>query len=198
MISFLRGNVLQLEPPLLVLDVQGVGYEIEISLSLLEALPVVGKTTQLHTHLVVREDAHILYGFASAKEREVFRRLIRVNGVGPKLALAVVSHLNPDSLYHCVQSEDIATLVRVPGVGRKTAERLLIELRDRLPVPEQVPSVKASEAHADPDARQEAEAALLALGYRPQEATRSVEKYWEPGMNRDQLIRLILKNMVRA
>ncbi len=114
-----------------ILDVNGVGYEVEVPMTTLYRLPSVGEPVTLHTHLVVREDAHLLYGFAEKRERELFRELIRLNGVGPKLALALMSGLEVDELVRCVQAQDTSTLVKIPGVGKKTAERLLVELKDR-------------------------------------------------------------------
>ncbi len=131
MIGRLRGTLAEKQPPHLILDVNGVGYEVEVPMTTLYRLPSVGEPVTLHTHLVVREDAHLLYGFAEKRERELFRELIRLNGVGPKLALALMSGLEVDELVRCVQAQDTSTLVKIPGVGKKTAERLLVELKDR-------------------------------------------------------------------
>lgn len=126
MIGRLRGTLAEKQPPHLILDVNGVGYEVEVPMTTLYRLPSVGEPVTLHTHLVVREDAHLLYGFAEKRERELFRELIRLNGVGPKLALALMSGLEVDELVRCVQAQDTSTLVKIPGVGKKTAERLLV------------------------------------------------------------------------
>ena len=131
MIGRLRGTLAEKQPPHLILDVNGIGYELEVPMTTLYRLPTVGEPVTLHTHLVVREDAHLLYGFAEKRDRELFRELIRLNGVGPKLALALMSGLEVDELVRCVQAQDTSVLVKIPGVGKKTAERLLVELKDR-------------------------------------------------------------------
>ena len=130
MIGRLRGTLAEKQPPHLIIDVNGVGYELEVPMTTLYRLPKVGEPVTVHTHLVVREDAHLLYGFFEKRERELFRELIRLNGVGPKLALALMSGLEIDELVRCVQAQDTAALVKIPGVGKKTAERLLVELKD--------------------------------------------------------------------
>ena len=132
MIGSLRGRITSKTPPQLTVEVGGVGYEVEAPMSTFFQLPALGEEVRLLTHLVVREDAHVLYGFASEEERRLFRSLIKVSGVGPKIALALLSGISVTAFAHCVQNEDIATLTRVPGVGRKTAERLIVEMRDRL------------------------------------------------------------------
>ncbi|MCV6604566.1 MAG: Holliday junction branch migration protein RuvA [Porticoccaceae bacterium] len=200
MIGRLSGVLLEKQAPDLLLDVQGVGYEVQVSLTTFFALPNVGEPVTLHTHFVVRDDAQLLYGFSGQRERELFRTLIKVNGVGPKMALAILSGMNPDEFVRCVQGNDSAALVRLPGVGKKTAERLIIEMRDRLkewgvdasaPTPQQaVASVSVSE---------EAESALIALGYKPQEAARMVSavatQLDDPSC--EALIRLALQNLVK-
>ena len=132
MIGRLRGTIAEKQPPFLILDVNGVGYEVEVPMTTLYRLPALGESVVLHTHLVVREDAQLLYGFADRRDREMFRELIRLSGVGPKLALALMSTLEVDELVRCVQLEDAAQLQRVPGVGKKTADRLLGEARGRV------------------------------------------------------------------
>ncbi|MBC7210904.1 MAG: Holliday junction branch migration protein RuvA, partial [Pseudomonas sp.] len=141
MIGRLRGTLAEKQPPHLIIDVNGVGYELEVPMTTLYRLPKVGEPVTVHTHLVVREDAHLLYGFAEKRERELFRELIRLNGVGPKLALALMSGLEVDELVRCVQAQDASVLVRVPGVGKKTAERLLVELKDRFKAWETSPAM---------------------------------------------------------
>ncbi len=177
MIGRLQGILLAKDEGEVLLDVGGVGYEIEVTLSTYAQLPERGHATVLYTHFVVREDAQHLYGFCDLQDRTLFRLLIKVNGVGPKLALAILSGMNSSQFVACVARNDVNALVKLPGIGRKTAERLVIELRDRLdgwelagssPVPASVVQASA------PDALQEAEAALLSLGYRPQEASRAV------------------------
>ena len=131
MIGYLRGNLLEKQPPHVLLDVNGVGYELEVPMTTLFQLPMVGEPLVLHVHLVVREDAQLLYGFYTKRDRTLFRELIRLNGVGPKLALALMSGLSVDEMIQCVNAEDTSRLMKVPGVGKKTAERLLVELKDR-------------------------------------------------------------------
>ncbi|KGE77194.1 Holliday junction branch migration protein RuvA, partial [Halomonas salina] len=133
MIGRLRGTLIDKQPPWLLLDVAGVGYELEASMTTLVALPGVGEDVVLHTHLTVRDDAHLLYGFAREQERALFRALIKVNGVGPKLALAILSGMDEDAFIRCVMDDDVKSLTRLPGVGKKTAERLIVEMRDRFP-----------------------------------------------------------------
>ena len=132
MIGFLRGRLAAKHPPVLLLDVGGVGYEIEAPMSTFYGLPAVGADVTLHTHLVVREDAHILFGFGTERERSLFRELIRISGVGPRIALGILSGASVDEFHRCVEAQDAASLTRIPGIGRKTAERLIIEMRDRL------------------------------------------------------------------
>lgn len=202
MIGRLRGVVIEKHPPHLLLEVAGVGYELELPLGNFQHLPALNETLTLHTHLVVREDAHLLYGFNTRRERELFRELIRLNGVGPKLALALLSALDVDALIRCVQTDDVRALTRVPGVGKKTAERLLIELKDRFKAWEvlsDLPLLAAAEtlpvanpiAHAEHDAV----SALLALGFKPAEASRAVTQVLEEGLSSEELIRRALKSM---
>lgn len=132
MIGQLRGTLLEKRPPVLLLDVNGVGYEVEAPMTVFYDLPDTGESLTLHTHFVVREDAQLLYGFADRYERELFRALIKVNGVGPKMALAILSGIEADRLAQCIHDQDTTSLVKVPGIGKKTAERLVIEMRDRL------------------------------------------------------------------
>ncbi|BBP84841.1 Holliday junction branch migration protein RuvA [Pseudomonas sp. No.21] len=200
MIGRLRGTLAEKQPPHLILDVNGVGYELEVPMTTLYRLPSTGEPVTLHTHLVVREDAHLLYGFFEKRERELFRELIRLNGVGPKLALALMSGLEVDELVRCVQAQDTSTLVKIPGVGKKTAERLLVELKDRFKAWETMPSIstlvveplnaKVSSAESD------ALSALISLGFKPQEASRAVAAIKEEGLSSEELIRRALKGMV--
>ena len=200
MIGRLRGTLAEKQPPHLLLDVNGVGYELEVPMTTLYRLPAVGEPVTLHTHLVVREDAHLLYGFFEKRERELFRELIRLNGVGPKLALALMSGLAVDELVRCVQAQDTAALVKVPGVGKKTAERLLVELKDRFKAWESIPSiaplvVEPQLAQAVSSAENDAVSALISLGYKPQEASRAVAAIKEDGMSSEDLIRRALRGM---
>ncbi len=201
MIGRLRGVVLVKQAQELLLDVQGVGYELLVPLLTAFQLPDIGDEAVLHTHLVVREDAHSLYGFASLRERALFRELIRVNGVGPRLALTILSGIDTDDFVRSVRDGDSAALVRLPGVGKKTAERLLVEMRDRL-ADWQVdgqPLATDAGAIARDGHLAEAEAALVALGYKPQEAARAIAAAdaQEPGRDSETLIRQALRNMVR-
>ncbi|SDH96248.1 Holliday junction branch migration protein RuvA [Pseudomonas panipatensis] len=201
MIGLLRGTLAEKQPPHLILDVNGVGYELEVPMTTLYRLPALGEPVMLHTHLVVREDAHLLYGFAEKRERELFRELIRLNGVGPKLALALMSGLEVDELVRCVQAQDTSTLVKIPGVGKKTAERLLVELKDRFKAWENIPSIAPLVAEpklvaAVSSAEADAVSALIALGFKPQEASRAVAAVEEQGLSSEELIRRSLKGMV--
>lgn len=201
MIGRLRGVLLEKHPPHLLLEVAGVGYELELPLGNFQHLPALNETVTLYTHLVVREDAHLLYGFSSRRERELFRELIRLNGVGPKLALALLSALEVDALIRCVQADDVRALTRVPGVGKKTAERLLIELKDRFKawdVLSDAPllaEASASVANTTSHAERDAVSALLALGFKPAEASRAVTHVLEDGLSSEELIRRALKSM---
>ena len=199
MIGQLRGTLLEKRPPQLLLDVNGVGYEIEAPMTVFYDLPEVGQPLTLHTHFVVREDAQLLYGFSSRYERELFRALIKVNGVGPKMGLAILSGIEADRLAQCIHDQDSTTLVKVPGIGKKTAERLVIEMSDRLDkidgAPANLPGRVA--INAPDDARSDAVAALEALGYRNKDAAASVGKVAEEGASSEQLIRLALKSLAR-
>ena len=195
MIGSLRGRIASKSPPQLTVDVGGLGYELEAPMSTFFHLPPVGAEVSLLTHLVVREDAHVLYGFATEEERRLFRSLIKVSGVGPKIALALLSGLSVAAFSRCVQSEDVGALTRVPGVGRKTAERLIVEMRDRLSAP--APPAGAAAAPVDGSAEGEAYGALVALGYRPAEAVRLL-KAVEPGTyTTEELIRRALQGAAR-
>ena len=202
MIGRLRGMVVEKRPPQLVLDVGGVGYELEAPLSAFFDLPE-GELV-LHTHLVVREDAQLLFGFRTRGERDLFRALIRVNGVGPKLALTLLSGIDAAEFVRCVQEGDVTTLTRLPGVGKKTAERLIVEMRDRIVdtfgehLPAELGSAKPVAPAQDAASRavEEAEGALIALGYKPTEAAKAVNAAFEDGVATEELIRRALKGMV--
>ncbi|RAW08818.1 Holliday junction branch migration protein RuvA [Halomonas elongata] len=187
MIGRLRGTLLEKQPPWLVVDVAGVGYELEASMTTLVALPGCGEEVSLYTHLSVRDDAHLLYGFAREQERSLFRALIKVNGIGPKLALAILSGMDEDAFIRCVMDDDIKALTRLPGVGKKTAERLVIEMRDRFPHWQDSTQVSAGDAGmgattpSPKDPLADAEAALVSLGYKPSEATRMLSGLEEEG-----------------
>uniref|UniRef100_A4XRS0 Holliday junction branch migration complex subunit RuvA n=1 Tax=Ectopseudomonas mendocina (strain ymp) TaxID=399739 RepID=A4XRS0_ECTM1 len=199
-IGRLRGTLAEKQPPHLLLDVNGVGYELEVPMTTLYRLPAVGETLTLHTHQVVREDAHLLYGFFEKRERELFRELIRLNGVGPKLALALMSGLEVDELVRCVQAQDTAALTKVPGVGKKTAERLLVELKDRFKAWETMPAIATLVVEPRlgatvSSAENDAVSALISLGYKPQEASRAVAAVKEDGLSSEDLIRRALRGM---
>jgi Holliday junction DNA helicase RuvA len=194
MIGSLRGRISAKTPPQLTLEVAGVGYELEAPMSTFFHLPAVGAEVHLLTHLVVREDAHVLYGFGSEDERRLFRSLIKVSGVGPKIALALLSGISVADFYVCVQSQDISALTRVPGIGRKTAERLLVEMRDRLAVPE---SAGGAGGAAATTPQGEAYDALVALGYRPAEATRLLKAAGPGTHSTEELIRRALQGAAR-
>lgn len=200
MISRIHGVLLEVQELLLLVDVQGVGYEIHVPMSTVYQLPLIGEAVTLHTHLVVREDAQLLFGFANQQERRLFRALIKVNGVGPKLAQGILSGIESDDFVRCVRDDDAAALVRIPGVGKKTAERLLIEMRDRLK------DWHSDTVSSSPEPMQlvatdyvgEAESALVALGYKPQDASRAVSAVNDGSAESSaSLIRMALKNMVK-
>ncbi len=194
MIGFLRGVLTHKEPPRLVLDVQGVGYEMEAPLSTCFRLPDTGTSVQLHTHLVIREDHHTLYGFASEAERRLFRDLLKVSGVGAKIALGILSGMSVGDFIRCVEGDDAAALVRLPGVGRKTAERLIIEMRDRVGHPLLAGPAGMGGRQGEGDARHVALDALLALGYKPAEARRMLDTVVAaPGETTEQLLRSALR-----
>ncbi len=189
MIGRLRGTIVGRSPPGLLLEVQGVGYEIEVPLSTFADLPAAGEVV-LYTHLVVREDAHLLYGFLTEGRRAWFRVLLKVNGIGPRVALALLSGLSDEELAACVQAGDVARLVRVPGIGRKTAERLLVELSGKAPVA----------GRTGTTGRDEGMSALLALGYNEREAQGAIERAVAvvgPEASGETLIREALRGMVR-
>lgn len=201
MIGRLRGTLAEKQPPHLIVDVGGVGYEVEVPMTTLYRLPSLGDQVTLHTHLVVREDAQLLYGFAEKRDRELFRELIRLNGVGPKLALALMSGLEVDELVRCVQAQDTAVLVKIPGVGKKTAERLLVELKDRFKAWETIPSiaplvVEPRAVATVSSAENDAVSALISLGFKPQEASRAVAAVQGEDLSSEDLIRRALKGMV--
>ncbi|MCW8854800.1 MAG: Holliday junction branch migration protein RuvA [Gammaproteobacteria bacterium] len=200
MIGRLRGKIINKQPPQLLIDVQGVGYEVDAPMSTFYQLPNLGEDVTLHTHLVVREDAHMLYGFASETERSLFRNLIKINGVGAKLALTILSGMDANEFTRCVLDNDAAALVRMPGVGKKTAERLIIELRDRLqedssPSSAQMTSSNMLTASAS-NPVSDAVSALIALGYKPQEASRMVRVLSTEGLEAEDIIRQSLQAAV--
>lgn len=200
MIGRLRGILLEKRAPFLLLDVQGVGYELEVPMSTFYVLPEMGAEVTLYTHLVVRDDAHLLYAFASEKERGLFRSLIRVNGVGAKLGLSILSGIDAESFVRCVQEGDTASLTQLPGVGKKTAERLIVEMRDRLldAFGSGIVGALPNMADLGQGSIADAVSALVALGYRSQEASRVVRQLNTEGLATEEIIRQALQTVVKS
>lgn len=205
MIGRLRGEVADKQPPEVLLDVAGVGYEVQMPMSSFFKLPEVGLQTTLYTHFVVREDAQLLFGFGSKSERALFRKLIKTNGVGPKLGLAILSGMTAEQFVRCVNLDDVTALTKLPGIGKKTAERLLIEMRDKLKDwngGDQSDLAMTETEHIDTigieaqDAKADAMSALEALGYKQAQAKQVVLKVAKDGMSSEELIRDALKSMM--
>lgn len=192
MIGFLRGRLVSKRPPWLMLEVGGVGYELEAPMSTFYRLPDVGRELTLVTHLVVREDAHSLYGFLSEAERALFRSLLKVSGVGARIGLGVLSGMSVEGFCRCVREKDLASLTRIPGVGRKTAERLVLEMADRLPEAE---GGTIGLERGEGGAKGEAQDALLALGYKPAEVRELLKDLDDERLTTEQLIREALKRV---
>lgn len=206
MIGRLRGVLLEKQPPEVLLEVSGVGYEIQLPMSSFYPLPEVGNEAVIYTHFVVREDAQLLYGFADKHERAMFRELIKVNGVGPKLALAILSGMTANQFVQCIHNDAVSSLVKLPGVGKKTAERLVVEMKDRLKnwTGADLLTPEADRMAFDNDventfvsgnAKDEAISALVALGYKPVLAEKAIKQVYKDGMDCEALIRSSLKNM---
>lgn len=199
MIGQLFGQILEKQPPTLVLKVGGIGYEVDAPMSTFYRLPDIAQEIILYTHLVIREDAQQLYGFYTRHERELFRLLLKVNGVGPRLALTILSSIEPAEFTRCILNQEAARLVSIPGIGKKTAERLMIEMRDKL---KEWPSELAGSLENAPVApsrkqvAQDAIAALIALGYKSQEATRAVAKVDNGSLSSEEIIRRALQEVV--
>lgn len=205
MIGRIAGKVIEKQPPYVLVDAGGVGYELQAPMTTFYQLPELGAQVVLHTHLAVSETAHQLFGFASKSDRELFRTLIKVSGVGPKMALAILSGMEAKTIARCVAEDNVGALVKVPGVGKKTAERLVIELRDKMGgfAGDTVALAALEQASGSPrpaDARDDAEAALIALGYKPADATKAISGAHKasPDANSQELIRLALKAMIPA
>jgi Holliday junction DNA helicase RuvA len=200
-IGRLRGVLAWKQPPWLLIDANGVGYELEASLTTFQTLPEIGADVMLHTHLAVREDAHTLYGFATPSERALFRNLIRVTGIGPRVALLILSGMSVDLFGRCVREGDAAALTRLPGIGKKTAERLIIEMRDRVgelgldPTVVTLPGERSSALAINPV--DDAISALVALGYRLPDAARMVQTIAPEGLTSEAIIRQALQASVR-
>ncbi|MFV9989056.1 MAG: Holliday junction branch migration protein RuvA [Coxiella endosymbiont of Dermacentor nuttalli] len=196
MIGQLRGIILEKQPPHLLLEVSGVGYEIAAPLSTFQHLPDTDQEIILYTHLIVREDAHVLYGFYNEHDRRLFRVLIKVNGIGPKLALTILSGMGLNEFVRCIVDQDIQQLISIPGIGRKTAGRLVIETKSAL-TSWQLNIISPNEINTSiTQAAQDAISALIALGYKPKEAKRTIETLKKPGLTREDLIRQALRRGV--
>ncbi len=191
MIGTLTGNIVKRDLQQLLLDVGGVGYEIEIPLSSCYLLAEQTNPVTIFTHLVVRDDAHLLFGFATLDERELFRALIKVNSVGPKLALGILSGLDAESFARTVHANDVRTLTSLPGVGKKTAERLIIEMRDRIPMPGITDAMPT-------DLMNDVETALINLGYKPQAATRAIARIARPAEDVETLLKQALQQLMQG
>lgn len=201
MIGQLRGKLIEKNPPFLLIDVQGVGYIVQTPLSTFFVLPEVGQEVKLRTHMVVREDAQLLYGFATHDECYLFQELIKTNGVGPKIALAILSGLSPQELMEIVATEEVSRLQRLPGIGAKTALRIIVEMKDRLskmllssPQKNREPSLLTKEQSP----KQEAIAALIALGYKPQEANKALSKVQDDSLTCEQMLREALQGLAKV
>lgn len=199
MIGRLRGVLVSKKPPQLMIEVGGVGYELEAPMSTFYALPGTGEETLLYTHLLVREDAHQLFGFSAESERALFRELLKVNGVGARVALAILSGMDAPAFINCIQIGDSQRLTKLPGIGKKTAERLIIELRDRALTPGTTTNKTELKAVTSQpvNAEEEAVSALVALGYRPQEASRMIAAVADGHLDVEEMIRQALRTTVR-
>jgi len=199
-IGQIRGKLIEKNPPEILMEVGGITYELQIPMSTLYQLPELGRDVLLHTHFVVREDAQLLYGFYDKGDKAMFRALIRVNGVGPKLALGILSSMDVNEFVRTVRNNDVTTMVNLPGIGKKTAERLIIEMRDRLSEWDTSASspTSASLGLAEAGIKKDAETALIGLGYKPPQATRAISQVLKDNpeiSDNEELIRLSLKSM---
>lgn len=199
MIGFLRGKIISKQPPELLLDVQGVGYDITCPMTTFYTLPTEGTEISILTHFVVREDAQLLYGFKDKRDRELFRTLIKISGVGPKLAITILSGITADEFVACIQRDDAGRLQSIPGIGGKTAKRLIVETRDKLKdwqIQDQTLQAE-QQILSDPEnsASQDAIAAMISLGYKPADAKKAVSRVYEPGQSSEVIIRMALKEM---
>jgi len=196
-IGLLRGKILDKQPPQLLVDVNGVGYEVDAPMTTFYELPDIGAEVMLFTHLAVREDAHTLYGFAKRTDRDLFRKLLKVNGVGARLALTILSGMETRVFISCVQAGDTGALVKLPGIGKKTAERLIIELRDRLELPAEAVTSAATAPVIAASPVEDAVSALVGLGYKPQDASRMVRSLETANLSSEELIRSALQTVVQ-
>ncbi len=193
MIGRLNGTLLEKNPPALLVSVQGVGYEVDVPMSTFYGLPNVGEPIELHTHFVVREDAQLLFGFASKHERALFRALLKVNGVGAKVALSILSGMTAEEFFQCVASKDAVALTRVPGIGKKTAERLLVEMQDKVDALAGGSVQAGLPVELETSAREQAGDALMALGYKVTETKRLLDKTAVDGQSVEEMIRAALR-----
>ena len=200
MIGRLTGKIQHKQPPELLIDVNGVGYEVFAPMSTFYQLPALEQTVTIHTHFVVREDAQLLYGFYTEHERRLFRALIRVNGVGPKLALTILSGMDTDVFVECVQSKNTSALIGIPGIGQKTAERLIIETRDVLAQWQhrELTPLNTNDTFDNNREIQDAISALITLGYKLADAKRAITQQAAPGLNSETLIRQALQHMMKG
>ena len=194
MIAWLKGELLEKLPPTIVLNVNGVGYEIEAPMSTFYELPEAGSTVVLFIHMVVREDAQLLFGFSNKQQRELFRSLIKVNGVGPKVALAILSTLTPQELLACMLNDDVTQLCKVPGIGKKTAQRLVVEMKDRIEKEFADLEVDNANLSASSNDRNDAIAALVSLGYKNNEAAKII-KALPNDLSSEEMIRQALRSL---
>jgi Holliday junction DNA helicase RuvA len=198
MIARLAGTLIHKQAPLMVIDIAGVGYEVEAPLTVFYELPDTGQPVVILTHLSIKDDSHTLYGFSSEEQRTLFRQLLKISGIGAKLALTILSGASSDELARYVADNDTASLTRIPGIGKKTAERIIIELRDKLSaIPATGASASGGSGVKAGDANNEASRALSALGYKPQEVSRMVRQAAEPDMNAEEIIRRALQSTVK-
>lgn len=196
MIGRISGLLIEKRPPQIVVECNGVGYEIEAPMTTIWMLPEINEQVSLYTHLAVRDDAHLLYGFWSDAERSLFKSLLKVSGVGTKMALVILSGMNADDFAACVQAEDAARLTALPGVGKKTAERLIVEMRDRVNVIDTPIATDVSTRAGIADPVKDAVSGLITLGYKPAEASRFVHSFETQGMSSEDIIRSVLKSLV--
>ncbi len=191
MIAWLDGILLNVKAPVVVVNVSGVGYELEVPMPTIYELPNVGESVSLYVHMVVREDAQLLYGFSEIQSRDIFRELLKISGVGPKVALAILSTFSVKDFFDCIGSEDIAQLVAVPGIGKKTAERLMVEMKNRFS--EQISTVTVDNLPSGRAERQDAIDALLALGYKQQDIVKALKQTESADKSSEEIIKSCLQ-----
>jgi len=195
MIGSLRGTLISKRPPWLMLDVGGVGYELEAPMSTFYRLPDTGRELMLVTHLAIREDAHVLYGFFTEAERALFRNLLKISGVGPRIALGVLSGMSVEGFYQCIRDKNVASLVKIPGVGQKTADLLMLKMKDRLP---EAMDTERAALPARSTAEGEASGALIALGYKPGEVLKMLKDLDSVKLSTEEMIREALRRVHRV